>query len=101
MRHYLDAQGMTMLRRPDIIFVLLCAGPLAAAHGAESLGTAAATNTAPEVSFNKSDPGIWQDGVGEGFHSSTWTVGAELGAVAGFAAFGSVQAHDLALASLW
>jgi hypothetical protein len=47
-----------------------------------------------------SQPGIWTDGVGEGFRSSVHTLSVGVGANAGFAAFGGVQSHDLALMSL-
>jgi hypothetical protein len=42
---------------------------------------------------------IWEHGVGEGFRSSAQTFGITLGANNGIAAFGSLQAHDLALIS--
>lgn len=43
---------------------------------------------------------IWQGDVGEGFRSSVQTVSLEVGAAAGFQAFGGEQNHNLALASL-
>src|SRR5208282_4904834 len=42
---------------------------------------------------------IWQGQVGEGFRSSVQTVSLEVGAAAGFQAFGGEQNHNLALAS--
>lgn len=43
---------------------------------------------------------IWEGGVGEGFRSTTESISLSAGATYGFAAFGSVEAHDLALTSL-
>jgi len=43
---------------------------------------------------------IWQEGVGEGFLSTTETLSVEVGGAWGRAMFGSKQAHDLALSSL-
>ena len=43
---------------------------------------------------------IWQDGVGQGFRSTTHTFSVEAGVGLGMASFGSRQAHDLALTSL-
>jgi len=43
---------------------------------------------------------IWLGGVGEGFQRGAQSFAAEFGAAAGLAAFGSEQAHDLALASV-
>ena len=43
---------------------------------------------------------IWQGEVGEGFRSSVQTVSLEMGAAAGFKAFGGEQNHNLALISL-
>jgi hypothetical protein len=45
-------------------------------------------------------PGIWQDGVGEGFRSSVQSFGAETAVVLGVQAFGGRYVHDLALMSL-
>jgi lipid A 3-O-deacylase len=52
----------------------------------------------PELSASRST--IWEDGVGQGFRSTTHTFSVEAGVGVGMAAFGSTQAHDLALASL-
>jgi hypothetical protein len=52
----------------------------------------------PELSPPKST--IWQDGVGQGFRSTVHTLSVEAGVGVGMAAFGSTQAHDLALISL-
>jgi lipid A 3-O-deacylase len=52
-----------------------------------------------EVTLQPAAQSIWEHGVGEGFSpgAQSFTLGA--GATYGFAAFGSVEAHDLALAS--
>jgi lipid A 3-O-deacylase len=50
---------------------------------------------APELSAPAST--IWQDGIGSGFLASAQSVTVESGVAPGMAAFGSRQAHDLAL----
>jgi len=52
----------------------------------------------PELSPPKST--IWQDGVGQGFRSTVHTLSLEAGVGVGMTAFGSSQAHDLALISM-
>jgi len=52
-------------------------------------------------SLQSEPPDIWQNGIGEGFRSTSQCVGVNAGAMYGLAAFGSVQAHDLALVSLF
>jgi hypothetical protein len=44
--------------------------------------------------------GIWENGVGNGFRSTAQSLEVDFGATYGVKAFGSRQAHDLALASL-
>ena len=43
---------------------------------------------------------IWQNGIGEGFRSTTQSIGVSSGATYGLAAFGGREAHHLALISL-
>jgi hypothetical protein len=43
---------------------------------------------------------IWEGGVGEGFRSQAQSFNVSAGATYGIAAFGSLEAHDLALVSL-
>jgi lipid A 3-O-deacylase len=43
---------------------------------------------------------IWENGVGGGFRSTTYSFGLSAGATYGFSSFGSVQSHDLALTTL-
>src|SRR6266481_3238948 len=80
------------------------------------IGTALATSSEgadPELALAPADPtsgqaeafapqpaGIWQGKVGEGFRSSLQTFSSEVGVALGIVAFGSRQAHDLALSSL-
>src|SRR5208283_6219625 len=72
------------------------------------LGTVQAwSQTLPTVSASDavltskpSNTNIWQGEVGDGFRSSVQTVSLEVGAAAGFQAFGGEQNHNLALASL-
>jgi lipid A 3-O-deacylase len=54
----------------------------------------------PEFHLESGGQSIWEDGIGEGFRSSTHSFGLSAGATYGFASFGSVQAHDLALITL-
>jgi hypothetical protein len=64
--------------------------------------TSRETGTAPasDISLHPGPEGIWQNGVGQGFRSTTHTFSAEAGVGVGMASFGSRQAHDLALTSL-
>ncbi len=43
---------------------------------------------------------IWENGMGEGFRSTTQSIGLSAGATYGIAMFGSREAHDLALVNL-
>jgi lipid A 3-O-deacylase len=45
-------------------------------------------------------PAIWDGGVGDGFRSTAQSISLSAGATYGIAAFGSRQAHDLALVSV-
>jgi lipid A 3-O-deacylase len=64
--------------------------------------TSPETSTAPasDISLHPGPEGIWQNGMGQGFRSTTHTFSVEAGVGLGMAAFGSTQAHDLALTSL-
>ena len=52
------------------------------------------------ATFELEQSGIWEKGLGEGFRSSTQSLGLTAGATRGVEVLGSRQAHDLALASL-
>jgi lipid A 3-O-deacylase len=54
----------------------------------------------PALSLGPPSKSIWERGVGEGFRSSTQSIGLSAGATYGIATFGSREAHDLALVSL-
>ncbi len=54
----------------------------------------------PEMSLDTAPKSIWEKRVGEGFRADTQSIGLSAGATYGFAAFGSREAHDLALVSL-
>lgn len=58
-----------------------------------------ATNSipSPESEIGSQPPGIWENGVGEGFRPTTKTIGLSVGGNYGLAAFGSRQEHDLAV----
>ncbi len=58
------------------------------------------TNSNSQDLFQKERAGIWEKGIGEGFLSTAQSVSLSAGATYGFAGFGSVEAHDLALISL-
>src|SRR6266404_4477611 len=52
------------------------------------------------MSLDTAPKSIWEKRVGEGFRADTQSIGLSGGATYGFAAFGSREAHDLALVSL-
>ena len=60
----------------------------------------ATTNSLLLAELNPPKSAIWQDGAGQGFRSTTHTFSVEAGVGVGMEAFGSTQAHDLALISL-
>ncbi len=55
---------------------------------------------AAQESFETARPAIWQNGVGNGFEPGTRSFAVEAGANYGLAAFGSREAHHLALVDL-
>jgi hypothetical protein len=60
------------------------------------------TNTVfmAEANLASEKGSIWENGVGEGFRSTTQSFGLSAGVTYGFSSFGSVEAHDLALITL-
>ena len=50
--------------------------------------------------FNPTHEGIWENGVGEGFSWKAHSLTVSAGALYGIAAFGSEEAHHLAMSSL-
>jgi hypothetical protein len=58
------------------------------------------TNAVSKPEVSSEAPGIWQNGLGEGFRSGAQDITFALGANYGIAAFGSHEAHHLAIASL-
>lgn len=50
--------------------------------------------------FQPGSPDIWRDGIGSGFNSYTYSIGAMAGVGFGTKVFGSVQDHDLAMANV-
>ena len=83
-------------------FLTVWAATLACSHSAELLSPPPAENptSEPALEFQRPAESIWQDSVGQGFRSTTHTFSVEAGTGVGIAAFGSTQAHDLALMSL-
>ena len=59
-----------------------------------------ASNSKFELSTNSRATNLWEGGIGEGFRPTTESLELGAGATYGLAAFGSHQAHDLALVSL-
>jgi lipid A 3-O-deacylase len=58
------------------------------------------TNGVSKPEITTEAPGIWQNGLGKGFRPGTQDITFALGANYGIAAFGSHEAHHLAIASL-
>lgn len=83
-------------------FLTVWAATLACSHGAEPLLPPPAENSTsgPAIESQKPAATVWQDGVGEGFRPTVHTFSVEAGDGVGMAAFGSRQAHDLALTSV-
>jgi len=83
-------------------FLTVWAATLACSHSAEPLSSPPAENptSGPALEFQKPAASIWQEGVGEGFRSTTHEFSVEAGDGVGMRAFGSSQAHDLALMSV-
>ena len=83
-------------------FLTVWAATLACSHSAELQSPPPAENSTagPVLDYQKPAATIWQNGVGEGFRSTAQTFGVEAGVGVGMTAFGSTQAHDLALMSL-
>lgn len=71
-------------------------------NAAEMAAPSPPTNSLPQLLFalDSSTNGIWQNGIGGGFRSTTETLSFEAGASQGVAAFGGRVRHDLALVSL-
>jgi len=80
-----------------LTFVLLSGSAI---HRAEAQSQSMNSMVTPEPSLNPSQSSLWQDSVGGGFLPSTRNFAVEAGVAPGMAAFGSPQAHDLALLSL-
>lgn len=71
------------------------------------VSASAGTLTSPEpadsstqLNSHSEGPGIWQNGIGEGFRCGAQSISLSAGATYGISDFGSKQAHDLALTSL-
>lgn len=60
----------------------------------------AATNAISKPEISPETPGIWLNGIGDGFRRDAQDITFALGANYGIAAFGSREAHHLAIASL-
>lgn len=84
------------------ISTILLAPMSGIARAAEVPGQPASTTTNSSVlpDLSEPKPTIWEDGVGSGFVRSAQNITVEAGAAFGLAAFGSQQAHDLALLSV-
>jgi len=78
---------------------VLAFGGVEAAKGQADLLHTNASSPAG-LTLETGQAGIWENGVGEGFRSSTQIFGFAAGASYGLTAFGSQVAHDLAIADL-
>jgi|SRR5215472_9033910 len=85
---------VTGKRKLSRLFVL--AAILIGFHGAKAQEPAAIPQSRVGIQTN----GIWRGAMGEGFQRGAQSLSVQFGAAAGLAAFGSDQAHDLALASI-
>ena len=99
-----NKQHPKLFMSKTIVFIVVVLGSALAtsSEGAEpelDLPPTEPTSVQPKA-FAPQRTGIWQGGVGEGFRSSVETFSTEVGVALGVAAFGSRQAHDLALTSL-
>ena len=93
---------MTKPHKLGTFVLTLWGATLASSNSAELLSQAPSENSTTGSVLKAQAPAssIWQNGVGEGFRSTVHTVSVEAGVGVGMAAFGSRQAHDLALMSL-
>lgn len=85
------------------VLSMVFVAPIASVTGAAEMtgqSSSPTTNSVVLSELSESKFSIWEDGVGQGFRSTTRTFSAEAGVGVGMAAFGSTQAHDLALISL-
>jgi len=80
--------------------VVLLSGSAIQRAEAQSQSVPMNSQVTPAPSLNPSKSSLWQDSVGGGFLPSTGNFAVEAGVAPGMAAFGSPQAHDLALLSL-
>jgi len=80
---------------------VLCVG-VASVWSIEAQPTSPFTNdvSMTQPALQAVSESIWEHGVGEGFRPTVHTLSVEAGVGLGMAAFGSRQAHDLALGSL-
>ena len=69
-------------------------------QSAEAQELPLASDSKFELSTNSLVTNLWEHGIGEGFRPTTESLELGAGATYGLAAFGSHQAHDLALVSL-
>jgi lipid A 3-O-deacylase len=86
-----------------ISFVIACSAALTEAPlNAQTRPELPLTNSIsqPGLGSESEQRSIWEAGVGEGFRPSTTSINVSAGATYGFIAFGSIEAHDLALVSL-
>lgn len=75
--------------------------PVAGAADVPVQPVSTTTNSVMRAELNPSKPTIWQDGVGNGFVPTAQNFSIEAGATRGVTIFGSRQAHDLGLLSVW
>src|SRR5207237_1378837 len=87
------------MQRPRLIMLCIVMTPLWKVQAQPMTSfTNAVSKTEPDL--EPASETIWEHGVGEGFRSSTQSMGLSAGATYGVAAFGGHGPHDLALLSL-
>lgn len=83
-----------------VISIFLGCGSSSISGEIQSQSSAASSLSASRTDLDSPSSGIWENGTGRGFFPTVQTFSLEAGVAPGVAAFGSKQAHDLALLSL-
>jgi len=93
--------GTPEVRIKKLIACFINSVVLAAPIFAQEHAELSATNTSskPLAEFESGKDQLWQNGIGEGFRSGAQSITVSAGATYGIAAFGGLEAHDLALVS--
>ena len=97
MTEFCKMRALRFKELSGLVGIILLAG--VSLENGTALGQTTNTDAVPldQALGKSSGESFWEGQPGQGFQSTVQTVGVEAGGVAGFAAFGSRQAHDLAL----